>query len=42
MDKLPQVFRNVYDLGKNYEEKIIFNDLEIRLEVFNLQKGYGF
>ena len=42
MDKLPLVFRNVYDLGRNYEEKLSFIDLEIRLEVFNLQKGYGF
>jgi hypothetical protein len=48
MDKLPIVFKNVFaaDVEKGgkvkFEDKLEFSELEIRLEVFNLQKSYGY
>lgn len=48
MDKLPIVFKGVFgtDIDKNgkvkFNDKLEFSELEIRLEVFNLTKTYGF
>lgn len=47
MDRLQNVFKNVYtvDLDKprdKLEQKLEFPELEIRCEIFNFSKLYGF
>jgi hypothetical protein len=48
MDKLPIVYKGVFaaDIDKHgkvkFDDKLECSELEIRLEVFNLQKSYGF